>query len=229
MNNFKSIFVLVAVFSVNLFSIKLAHANLNPSESNQLDQFAAGVVHDVITTLTPVDELNKAKRPSVAVKLGGGFIYFDDVNNQVVVPPPYAQLPQPIKDELKIIAPATDDETTAEFYHLLFNQFLIAHEASHWIQENSEAYGSDSRYYSELEANEMAASYWARTESGQTMLKALAEHLRKGQSRLTNPLPDDVDAAQYFHDNYHQLAQSMNDYGYFQYQFILEAIDKALQ
>lgn len=225
MKSLKTILVLVAFFSIHMAQ---ANPRSDSAYTDKLDKFAAGVVHDVITSLTPVDELKKAQRPDVVVKLGGGFIYFDDVNNQVVVPPPYAQLPKPIKDELKIISPAPDDETTADFYNLLFNQFLIAHEASHWIQENSAIYGSDSRYDSEREANEMAASYWARTESGQAMLNALAEHVRNGKSRLTNPVPDDVDAAEYFHDNYHQLAQSMNDYGYFQYQFILEAIEKAL-
>lgn len=221
------LFVTLVSFTL-LLTQSVASAQPAASQHEQLQNYAHKVVHQFIKSTVSADVLERAELPSVAVQLSGGIIYFDDKENKVVVPPSYEHLPPQLQTEIRSIAPADDAETTAAFFDLLFNQFLIAHEAAHWVQHIRGTTEQMDRYQAEADANKMAANYWLQTPNGREMLLTLRTQLQQGQQRMSNPVPDGAEPQRYFHENYAKLARSANDYGYFQYQFILTAIDSVL-
>ena len=126
---------------------------------------------------------------------------------------------------------AGDEASGRRMFDLLFQQFFVVHEAAHWLQfqasglhGNADFLGGVDLYRNESEANAFAVAYWMRTPEGRAFLDEMAPVVDKAHAMLPNPVPADTTAAAYFNNNYDALGQDPMQYGWYQFQFVLDAL-----
>ena len=116
-------------------------------------------------------------------------------------------------------------------FDLLFQQFFVVHEAAHWLQfqasglrGNADFLGGVDLYRNESEANAFAVAYWMRTPEGRAFLDEMAPVVAKAHAMLPDPVPADTTAAAYFNRTYEALGRDPMQYGWYQFQFVLDAL-----
>lgn len=114
------------------------------------------------------------------------------------------------------------DPAEAEFlFGELFGWFLVAHEMTHWLQD--ELGIALDRYADEQMANEFAVAFVV-AEGDEARLLSLGELLVRAVQNLADPVPPGEDRAGYFNERYAELALDPAQYGHYQFTFILDAI-----
>ncbi len=147
------------------------------------------------------------------------FIRFED---RSVTVPWWDDLPPPVHDLFSRVAGG--EASGRRLFDLLFQQFLIPHEAAHWVQYRLGRYDGGSNYRHEADANRMATAYWAGTDGGEAYLAELEALLAVVVERVPDPTPAGTDPAEYFDTHYDTLAEDPMKYGYYQFRFMLDAI-----
>lgn len=116
-----------------------------------------------------------------------------------------------------------DTEQGEEFYRMYFLKFNPVHEASHALREKYEV--KTELYEEEQSVNDIAVAYW-REVGEEEFINDLEKVVREVLSNMESPVPEGQDVGQYFNENYHNLGDDPNLYGYFQFTFVLNAIEK---
>lgn len=133
----------------------------------------------------------------------------------------WAGVPPPQK---QVFAQWTGSPSKASrLFGTLFNWFFVAHELCHYLQTRFAAHTD--HWQSERTANVVAVAYWREQPGGAQRLRWLHGQLRAILRRLPNPVPNGVSAQQFFNRNYQRLVFNPDAYGYFQFRFVVEALD----
>ncbi|NYZ63107.1 ImmA/IrrE family metallo-endopeptidase [Luteimonas deserti] len=125
------------------------------------------------------------------------------------------------------------DVAGRRLFDLLFQQFFIAHEAAHWVQaqarghtSNEEFFRDADHYRNEAEANALAVAFWRQTREGEAYLAELHRVLAPVAARLPDPVPPGAAAAEHFNANYEALGSDPMSYAWFQFRFVLDALEQ---
>jgi len=162
-----------------------------------------------------------ATPPVVEVINTPNLAYYNHRTQRIVVPH-WPSLEGPTRDFF--LSLADDESTTAQLFVGLFDWFLVAHEMTHWFQRQAGIVLD--RYPSEAMANDLAVAFHMETDHGEERLLALAGLLGQALTRLPDPTPLGESPAAFFNANYRELAVDPGRYGYYQFRFILDAIDR---
>ena len=159
--------------------------------------------------------------PSVEVRNTPNLAYFDH-RSWTIVLAHWPTLDQASRGFFLEVAETAED--AAALFVGLFNEFLVAHEMAHWFHR---AVGIElDRYSSERQANDIAAGFFLSSEAGEARLLALRPRLEEALARLSDPTPPGAREMDFFNAQYAALARNPYLYGYYQFSFILDSIDR---
>lgn len=159
--------------------------------------------------------------PAVEIRNTPNLAYFDH-RTQAIVLAHWPTLDQASREFFLDLTDSVDD--AASLFVGLFNRFLVAHEMTHWLYRTL---GIERDHYaSEREANDMAVAFFLGIENGEAFLLRLRQMVEAAVARLSDPTPAQAEEAQYFDSQYGLLARNPYQYGYYQFQFILDSIDR---
>ena len=159
--------------------------------------------------------------PSVEVRNTPNLAYFDH-RSWTIVLAHWPRLDEASRGFFLEMAETAED--AAALFVRLFNEFLVAHEMAHWLYRTL---GIElDRYSSEREANDIAVAFFMSSEDGEARLLALRPRLEAALARLFDPTPPEADETEFFNDQYAALARNPYQYGYYQFCFILDSIDR---
>ncbi len=161
--------------------------------------------------------------PRVTVRNTPNLVYFDHRRGEIVTPH-WKTLDAPARSFFFSLVADNDSEQASRLFTSLFNGFLLAHEMTHWLQRTCGL--TLDRYTSESMANDLAVAFFMDFEGGESELLALQQQLQRAISRLNNPTPAGENAAVYFNTHYAELARDASLYGYYQFGFIIDSIDR---
>jgi hypothetical protein len=162
-----------------------------------------------------------ATAPSVEVRNTPNLAYLDPRTQTIVI----AHWPTLDPALRGFFVELTDsEEDAATLFVGLLNSFLVAHEMAHWLQWTLGV--ERDRYASEHEANDIAVAFFLGMQNGEASLLSLRPRLEAALARLTDPAPAQSDEAQFFNSQYAALARDPYQYGYYQFRFILDSIDR---
>jgi hypothetical protein len=165
--------------------------------------------------------LGQAVAPSVEVRNTSNLAAFDH-RSWTIVLAHWPTLDQPSREFFLALAETAED--AAALFVSLFNEFLVAHEMAHWLYRTL---GIElDRYSSEREANDIAVAFFMTSRDSETRLLALRPRLEAALTRLSDPTPPEADERDFFNDRYAVLARNPYLYGYYQFHFILDSIDR---
>lgn len=159
--------------------------------------------------------------PSIEVRNTPNLAYFDH-RSWTIVLAHWPTLDQASRRFFLDLAETGED--AAALFVGLFNDFLVAHEMAHWFHRTL---GIElDRYSSEREANDIAVAFFLSSEDGETRLLALRPRLEEALARLSDPTPPGANETDFFNAQYAVLARNPYLYGYYQFRFILDSIDR---
>jgi hypothetical protein len=159
--------------------------------------------------------------PSLEVRNTPNLAYFDH-RSWTIVLAHWPTLDQASRGFFLELAETAED--AAALFVALFNEFLVAHEMAHWFHRTLGI--QLDRYSSEREANDIAVAFFMGSEDGEARLLALRSRLGAALARFSDPTPPEADERQFFNDQYAALARDPTLYGYYQFRFILDSIDR---
>ncbi len=194
-----------------------------PSINATPEQVQTAAEQIVFSFAMAVNEIldGAAIAPSVEVRNTPNLAYFDP-RTQTIVIAHWPTLDQAFREFFLELTDSVDD--AAAFFVGLFNTFLVAHEMSHWLYWTL---GIERDHYSsEREANDMAVAFFLGIENGEAYLLSLRPMVEAALARLSDPAPSQSDEAQFFNNQYGLLARDPYQYGYYQFQFIVDSIDR---
>ncbi len=126
----------------------------------------------------------------------------------------------------KVMGPNAEDN-----YKLYFYWYNVVHESGHGLMMFN---GNKKQTYAENEmlVNKFAVAYWRRFGEEEKIIK-LEQIVDYALSQLNNPAKNGQSIVEWFNENYENQMknQSFNDYGYFQFASVKEALesDKSLE
>lgn len=122
-----------------------------------------------------------------------------------------------------------DPEMARDFYRLYFYWFNVAHEMAHVLiaKYGAETLSPGSAWQEEQAVNDFAAAYWRHRGQGDR-LRRLGKLVEGALSRMVDPVPPGQSAEAFFDQNYLQLAQNPQHYGFFQFSFVQAALGKQM-
>jgi len=179
---------------------------------------AERIVSDYVAVITEVTG-DPSYVPTIEIVNTPNLAYFNRRTGQIVLPH-WASMEGPSRDFFASLS--WTEAQAEELFTMLFNWFLVAHELTHWFQQ--EAGITLDRYSSEAMANHFAVAFHMRAAGGEERLLRLEELLEGVLFRLVDPTPEGEDAAAFFNANYAALARDPSCYGYYQFRFILDSI-----
>ena len=155
--------------------------------------------------------------PKAKIQTEPSLIRLDKSNNAIIVP-----YWGDLLNDQKEIFKSWRGENAEEFFVLMFNWFFIPHELGHFI--NPKIHDIDP-YTSEKEANEVAVLFLKRDQENLEKL----DFIKKSISQILETLPKiyfgNMSEVEYFDTNYQKIGNNPNTYGYFQFKFILDALN----
>ena len=186
---------------------------------NQVQSAAERIVASFATRV--IDLLDRGVPPSVEVRNTPNLAYFDH-RSWTIVTAHWPTLGSPSREFFLKLTETAED--AAALFVGLFNEFLVAHEMAHWLYRTV---GIElDRYTSEREANDLAVAFFVASPNGQTRLLALRPRLEAALARLADPTPSGTGEQDFFNAQYGALARNPYLYGYYQFRFILDSIDR---
>lgn len=115
-----------------------------------------------------------------------------------------------------------DLEVGRGMYEDYFLKFNLIHEVSHTIQGQHHFEGE--RFETEQSANDLAVAYWK--EADYEFIDVLTKHVDHMLDVLPSPVPEGEDEAEYFNTNYAELGKDPKSYGYYQFKFVYNALQR---
>lgn len=157
--------------------------------------------------------------PEVVVENTPHLAYFNRQTHRIVVP---YWPPQESTVAFFLTLTAGDEARARELFTELFDWFLVAHEATHWLQTVRGA--ALDYYYAEISANDGAVAFYGLFPESEERLLRLDALLAVALEQLTDPTPPSLDPATYFNAFYPTLTGDPYRYGYYQFRFIRDSI-----
>jgi len=159
--------------------------------------------------------------PSIEVRNTPNLAYFDH-RSWTMVLAHWPTLDQASRGFFLDLAETAED--AAALFVGLFNDFLVAHEMAHWFHR---IVGIElDRYSSEREANDIAVAFFLSSEDGEARLLALRPRVEEALAWLSDPTPRGANETDFFNAQYAALATNPYLYGYYQFRFILDSINR---
>ncbi|MES2523479.1 MAG: hypothetical protein V4617_12320 [Gemmatimonadota bacterium] len=188
-------------------------AQLRAASQSVVDAFAAEVAKARGGALAPT--------PGVDVRNTPQLISFQSTPNRIVVPL-WSTSPPEMREVFRTFAggSAADAE---RFFQVLFNRFLIAHEAGHWFQARGNR-RETTLYANEDAANRLAVAFWRTQPGGEQFLAEVERLVTRAAAALPDPTPAGQDPVAYFGANYQALGADPLKYGYYQFRFMRDAV-----
>ncbi|WP_105615628.1 hypothetical protein [Vallitalea okinawensis] len=154
----------------------------------------------------------------------GGFVGYKALNNPLDTLN-YATWDKVPEDTRTFFASFFDGDMKKgeEFYKIYFMKFNPVHEVSHGVRG---VYDIETDLYDEEQSvNDITVAYW-REIGEEEFINELEAVLKEVLSKMENPVPEGRDTAEYFNAEYHNLGGDPSLYGYFQFSFVLNSIEK---
>ncbi len=187
--------------------------------ANQVQSAAQQIVTSFTSKVVELLDLGIA--PSVEVRSTPNLAYFDHRSWTIVIAH-WPTLDPPYREFFFGLTETVAD--AAALFVGLFNEFLVAHEMAHWLYRTLGI--KLDRYAAEQGANDMAVAFFLDSTDGESRLLTLRPRLETALARLPDPTPSDTDEKDFFNDQYGALARNPYLYGYYQFRFILDSIDR---
>lgn len=162
--------------------------------------------------------------PTISIRYEPYVIFFNPENNEVITLM-YDQVPEELMSFFTTLSEQTD-MGEEEFFESFFNTFFYVHEFGHWAQLQMDSTFNINRYQSEQEANEITVSYLESFDEGVQFLDYISPKVESLVAFLDNPVPEGITEEEYFNENYSQLGLDPYAYGYFQFKFVQNALQK---
>ena len=162
-----------------------------------------------------------AQPPAVEVRNTPQLISFSRSTNRVTVPW-WDTMPEQMRAVMRTFADGGDAEAE-HLFRVVFNRFLIAHEAAHWYQDHAQR-RMPTLYENENAANRLAVAFWRTQPDGERFLAELEEVTSRAADALPDPTPPGEDPVAYFGANYQTLGADPLKYGYYQFRFMRDAV-----
>jgi hypothetical protein len=188
-------------------------------DANELRRSSQAIVDSYVKEAAAAG-VEPAYTPSVVIETTPGLIFFTRDKRTITVPR-WPDVPEEARAIFREFT-AGDGEKAELLFRSLFNWFFIAHEASHWLRE--EHGGDVDHYASEVEANDLAAAFWARDGTNAQRLATLESLLSEIVTRVPDPTPAGTSPREYFNTHYDELGQDPMKYGYYQFRFVLDSL-----
>lgn len=197
--------------------------NAEYADKSSLKSGAEQIVNDFAARVRAVNNAQLGAL-TIRVKNTPSLIYISFEHQEIVVP----WWPELDPDAQGIFVTLAGDTVRGQrLFNLLCNQFIIAHEAGHWLQFSAGSMTSEGtldRYNNELEANQIAVAYWMTTPRGDAHLTEIANLLEPILARMPDPVPPESEPQAYFNNHYTELMENPMAYGWFQFRFVLDAL-----
>jgi hypothetical protein len=190
-----------------------------PSHCNSKEALESNVNKIISDFNLYIKELgyNLPAMPKAKIQTEPSLIRLDKSNNAIIVP-----YWDDLLNDQKEIFKSWTGENAEKFFILMFNWFFIPHELGHFI--NPKIHDIDP-YTSEKEANEVAVLFLKRNPENLEKLN----FIKKSISQILGSLPKiefgNMSEVDYFNTNYQKIGNDPNTYGYFQFKFILDALN----
>lgn len=165
---------------------------------------------------TPLDSV-----PAVQVRNTPQLIFYSR-RDRLIVAPWWPTLPEAQRGVFTTFAGGSAAEGE-RLFRLMFNRFLVAHEATHWLQARA-GRRAPTLYENESMANRVAVAFWRTQPGGEAMLAELERLTALGVAALPDPTPAGEDPVAYFGANYQALGRDPLKYGYYQFRFTRDAL-----
>jgi len=212
--------VLLGASCVGAASCSLPAVRVDASVAD-VQSAAAGVIDAFALLAEEALEL-ELDPPSIEVWNTPGLAFFAAPLNRIVVP--HWPTLDPASQSF-FVGLTQSPSQAAAFFVSMFNEFLVAHEMAHWLQWSL---GVERDLYAlEREANDLAAAFFMAC-GDEDRLTGLAAKIG-ATTPLPNATPLDVDEESFFNAHYAELVSDPAKYGYYQFRFILESIDRRLE
>ena len=162
-----------------------------------------------------------APTPQVDVRNTPQLISFQGTPNRIIVPWWGTTAPE-MRAVFRTFAGGTDADAE-RLFRVVFNQFLIAHEAGHWFQARANRREA-TLYANEDAANRLAVAFWRTQPRGEQFLADVERLVTRAADALPDPTPAGEDPVAYFGANYQALGADPLKYGYYQFRFMRDAV-----
>ncbi len=162
-----------------------------------------------------------APAPTVDVRNSPQLIFFQSTANRIVVPFWPTTAPE-MRAVFRTFAGGSDADAD-RLFRVVFNRFLIAHEASHWFQARGDR-RETTLYANEDAANRLAVAFWRTQPDGERFLADVERLVTGAAAALPDPTPTGQDPVAYFGANYQTLGADPLKYGYYQFRFMRDAL-----
>ena len=191
------------------------------SQPEHLKSDAQAIVDSFATEIQRVRGTALSVTPAVKVDNTPQLIFYSGKSNTITVPL-WKEQPEEMKAVFRRFS-GGDDAEAERFFGAFFNKFLVAHEASHWFQSETNK-RELTLYANENQANRLAVAFWRTQEDGDRFLADLEELATRAAQSAPNPTPPGEDPVAYFGANYQLLSQDPLKYGYYQFRFMADAL-----
>lgn len=178
-----------------------------------IEAFALEVTRSRGTVLAPA--------PAADVRNTLQLISFQSTPNRMVVPWWNTTAPE-MRAVFRTFAGGSDAEAE-HMFRVVFNRFLIAHEAGHWFQARANRREA-TLYANEDVANRLAVAFWRTQPGGELFLAEVERLVTRAAAMLPDPTPAGEDPVTYFGANYQRLGADPLQYGYYQFRFMRDAL-----
>ena len=189
------------------------------ADTMQLRQDAQASVDAFAAEVAKARGAALAVAPSVEVRNTPQLIFFESTANRIVIPSWESTSPE-MRSVFQTFAAG---DAAERLFRVVFNRFLIAHEAGHWFQARANRREA-TLYQNEDAANRLAVAFWRTQPGGERFLAEVEQLVTAAAAALTDPTPPGEDAVAYFGANYQALGRDPLKYGYYQFRFMRDAL-----
>ncbi len=114
-----------------------------------------------------------------------------------------------------------------QFFHDVFNVFLVPHEMSHFVDAKRGRLKNGGDFYGgEVHANRVAVAFWLGETGGKERMARLMNVVAQALGRMDTPVPPGADKARYFNEHYLALLDDASKYGWYQFRMFLDAWER---
>jgi len=114
-----------------------------------------------------------------------------------------------------------------EFFHEVFNAFLVPHEMSHFVDHRQGHLTNGGNFYGgEVHANRVAVAFWMGEPGGKERMARLMGVVKQALARMASPVPAGAEKAAYFNAHYMELLDDASKYVWYQFRMFLDAWDQ---
>ena len=167
--------------------------------------------------------LPSVKAPKVVISFTPQLSWIED-DGSAIHTVAWSQCPPEMQRFFTQILGPTPPMPPAQFFHDVFNTFLVPHEMSHFVDARRGHLKNGGNFYGgEVRANRIAVAFWLKEKSGRARMETLMNAVAMAEGNLPSPVPSGQDKVAYFNANYLDLLNDASKYGWYQFRMFLDA------